>query len=915
MKRRELLIIIIFAFFLLMPFKQVFAQEACGKIKLNVIARNGNGDFIPNVYFEVFKQETDVDGFPKPGKKLAAGRTSPLLGRGSVFLEGGYDVYALKFKVLENKAAAYYFYNYNWSCGEEVEVEERLGSIKILFRTADGDLIKNQNFSLYTQRYDADGRPIREKQDLIGIFNTSLEGEKEIFVPGVGRTIDGTTGGYYILQTVSSDGGKYLLYNIDVLDGVQKEINYILSDFYLTVKDADGALFPSKTKIKIYKQIEDENGEKKQGSSVKEIFTDDNGVATLIFPAGIYLAEVVGKNNVTEKFWDLEIFDQERNEYELITGKGWQPGGEVCAQKSQLNVIVKNHTGKVIPNIKYVLYEQGLNASGLPIIGREIKKGIIGNNGVANILFNPDPRKSYALKLYQLNPGPGAFWYLNEIKLSCGENKTIEKRLSAVHIILRNDNNELLKNKNFSIYTQRYDTDGKPIKARGSLVKTKINTGEKGEAIIYLSPYADKEGRQEASYVFSADYKSKDTYTEYGLRVPVNEDLIFDYMFSGLVLILNDARDKVLTNKKIQFYYQTYDLSGNYALGKKFMECISDSGGRCALARRAGKIVAVITDSAGQKNIFWNIKIKNRQKNRHTLRVNSTRVYAKYADGENKNPGTIIRLYSLQETENENFYKNKKLKEFKLNKSSYLDISLSSGPYLLTVKEGKNEYGQAFFAENNRQQEVIIKILLKNRVKKNRLYKLKKPYLPEPLAKRLAGRVLLQVELHGEAWYVDPESYKRYYLRNGDAAYDIMRSFGLGISNENLSKIQIGLDERFVDFDYDADYIPDKMEEALGTDMRLDDSDHDGYKDGEEIKNGFNPLGEGKLVFDEKLADKLRGRILLQVESHGEAWYVNPNDNKRYYMKDGDSAYQIMRFLSLGITNDNLAEIEKGVLF
>ena len=58
----------------------------------------------------------------------------------------------------------------------------------------------------------------------------------------------------------------------------------------------------------------------------------------------------------------------------------------------------------------------------------------------------------------------------------------------------------------------------------------------------------------------------------------------------------------------------------------------------------------------------------------------------------------------------------------------------------------------------------------------------------------------------------------------------------------------------------------------------------------------------------------LKGRILLQVEKNGEAWYVNPKDGKRYYLKNGEAAYQIMRFLSLGITNKNLREIPVGRL-
>ena len=69
-------------------------------------------------------------------------------------------------------------------------------------------------------------------------------------------------------------------------------------------------------------------------------------------------------------------------------------------------------------------------------------------------------------------------------------------------------------------------------------------------------------------------------------------------------------------------------------------------------------------------------------------------------------------------------------------------------------------------------------------------------------------------------------------------------------------------------------------------------------------------LGNFSYVKAEDLGQKLKGRILLQVESRGEAWYINPDDGKRYYMKDGPAAYQIMRFLSLGISNTDLSQID-----
>jgi|GEM_PF-3852690 len=184
---------------------------------------------------------------------------------------------------------------------------------------------------------------------------------------------------------------------------------------------------------------------------------------------------------------------------------------------------------------------------------------------------------------------------------------------------------------------------------------------------------------------------------------------------------------------------------------------------------------------------------------------------------------------------------------------------------------------------------------------------------PDPeLAKKLRGRVLLQVETAGQAWYLEPLSEKKYYLPDGIIAYQALRSFGLGVTNADLSKIPVGIEERFNDTDSDGDGLADKLEEGLKTNPYEADSDGDGATDGDEIAAGSNPLDSGTLRFDSSLANRLKGRILLQTESRGEAWYVNPANGKRYYMKDGEAAYQIMRFLSLGITDTNIRMIEVG---
>lgn len=117
-------------------------------------------------------------------------------------------------------------------------------------------------------------------------------------------------------------------------------------------------------------------------------------------------------------------------------------------------------------------------------------------------------------------------------------------------------------------------------------------------------------------------------------------------------------------------------------------------------------------------------------------------------------------------------------------------------------------------------------------------------------ASNLHGRILLQVESKGEAWYVNPKDGKRYYMANGSDAYNVMKSLGVGISNKDLDKIK-----------KDANY-----------------------------------------------RKKFIGKIFLQVESKGEAYYIS-FDGRYNYLKDGAAAYAVMRKLGLGIKNSDLSKI------
>ena len=122
----------------------------------------------------------------------------------------------------------------------------------------------------------------------------------------------------------------------------------------------------------------------------------------------------------------------------------------------------------------------------------------------------------------------------------------------------------------------------------------------------------------------------------------------------------------------------------------------------------------------------------------------------------------------------------------------------------------------------------------------------------QDLSDKLSGKILLQVESVGQAWYIDPETKERAFLGRPADAFRIMRELGLGISEDSYNSF-----------------------------------------------NGYAP-------------SRLSGKILLRVEANGEAYYVFPDDLRLYYLGRPADAFNIMRNKGLGITD---ADLEKVPVF
>ncbi len=119
----------------------------------------------------------------------------------------------------------------------------------------------------------------------------------------------------------------------------------------------------------------------------------------------------------------------------------------------------------------------------------------------------------------------------------------------------------------------------------------------------------------------------------------------------------------------------------------------------------------------------------------------------------------------------------------------------------------------------------------------------------------LLGRILLQVESHGESWYLNPIDSSRYFMGRPLDAFNLMRHFALGVNNADMQEFLVSTAPR-----------------------------------------------------------RLSGRILMNVDDKGKAYYVNPLNLKLYYLGSPDNAFSIMKSLGLGITNIHLRQIKVGEL-
>lgn len=575
-------------------------------------------------------------------------------------------------------------------------------------------------------------------------------------------------------------------------------------------------------------------------------------------------------------------------------------------------------SGNFISNVRFELWEQANDLNNNPkpnkSLGSATSDKILGKATI-KYTCSSEPK---AVKVSVLGKDLTDYWYYN----FSGSDSIFS--LSGLRVIYRNGDGTLRKNVRFDIYTQKYDADYNPVKEKQDFLGS-FDTGETGSYVLYIPQGSVRslDRRKNDYYVIETTVNGV-KMTDYDLFVKDSAISEKEYIVSGFKISAYDSRGDVLPERtNIELYEQKPDVDGVEKLGKRLANFQVDIQGFAIYDYIAGTYALVLKDSAGQQNIFYDNVIFPEKQTELNLKINTTQVYVLRESGQAMPVGTEFAIYSLAERDGA-YYKDKQVYKGKTTQYGYGDLSLASKPYLAVYSNSANKstisYGTVFTPKNGELNKINIKASASYVIKDGQKFSIKSSGstvvstgVNSALSRRVAGKVLLQVEDRGQAWYVDTRTLKRYRLETGDDALRVMRKLGVGISNADLDKIPGGVILAGL-LDSDGDGLPNSQEMIWNTDPYVADSDGDGYRDATEILAGYSPNGTKRLNTDTKFAARNLGRIFLQVEDRGQAWYINPSDGKRYALADGETALAILRAFGLGISNSDLNQISDGSL-
>ena len=416
---------------------------------ITLIAKDSQGNKVTNVKYAVYKQLTDISNNPVLGAKLTSGTIGDT---GSITIKinttGTTSMpLAITYNVGSKTAEKFSLYNQSANGAEIKAIRLPISSVRITLKDAEGLLLKDMSFDLYSVATDASNNKVADAAIYTGQKTGTLGFKNFYLIPG----------DYAIrvkFSTLTSIKPLDLIFTVS--NDSQTNFNYNFNTLNITVLDKNGTYIANKYfQIFIYDDT-DNNGAYKQIGTFK---SDANGLIKTYLPSGDY--QVYVKKNSGE--YELA--------YEFTLGSGVDKNLTYRLGVFTLKVENSYQDPLALQNVAVYSYKNSAKGtkvwSGQTDSSGEVDLTLAQGNYIAEITT---PANNF---VFQTSP-----FYIAE-----DTSVTYEYILSLARIYLQDNQGANFNNQNFTIY--KYATDAKGNVKLGAKLLA-LTTNNSGFAEIYL---------------------------------------------------------------------------------------------------------------------------------------------------------------------------------------------------------------------------------------------------------------------------------------------------------------------------------------------------------------------------------------------------------------------------------------------
>ena len=412
---------------------------------VNIIALDQNGNKVTNVNFNIFEQNTDINGNHIFGNRLGGDRIDQLgQKQTSIWLnDSASKNIAVEYFINDRSNEKFSVWNYQIKRGVLTNITVYLSSVKIILRDTDNVLLKDLPFAIFNTATDVNGK-LAPFIQLYSDLRTEITGQRIVYL----------TPGDYKFRIQYSGVGYNSDYDINFVipENSQKVLDLTLNTINFRV--SQGGNLQTNVDFKVYIQNSDlvsNNGFRYIGT----FSTGDAGYRKIYLPDGYYRLE----------YWDKQSNSIKFNEFELKNGKAQQ---------------FINNTGsfmlKVLDEDKNPLkghYVTIYNSNNVRIL-----QTLTSQDGVMAIDLTPGYYNIQIEGIYH-----GLDYNLKNFYISNQNNNEIDYILSSAIIHFQNQAGSEVDNVVFSLYNYSYA--GPNVISTGDKIGT-FSTGSLGYFKIYM---------------------------------------------------------------------------------------------------------------------------------------------------------------------------------------------------------------------------------------------------------------------------------------------------------------------------------------------------------------------------------------------------------------------------------------------